>query len=118
MTPMAGIGANTALRDADLLRRKLIGATDVIAAIGEYETEMLGYGFAAVRRSLRNAKQAGSANRPARHGFRGFLRARRRHAADQEGDGGRAGLIVTICGFRDAGWLIGLVWGYEPRHRR
>jgi len=74
MTPMAGIGANTALRDADLLRRKLIGATDVIAAIGEYETEMLGYGFAAVRRSLRNAKQAGSANRPARHGFRGFLR--------------------------------------------
>jgi salicylate hydroxylase len=74
MTPMAGIGANIALRDADLLRRKLIGASDVIAAIREYEQEMLGYGFAAVRRSLRNAQQAGSSHRLARHGFRGFLR--------------------------------------------
>lgn len=74
MTPMAGIGANTALRDADLLRRKLIGARDVVTALGEYEREMLGYGFAAVRRSLRGAQQARSANRLARHGFRGFLR--------------------------------------------
>ena len=74
MTPMAGIGANIALRDADLLQRKLIGARDVIAAIGEYEREMLDYGFAAVRRSLRNAQQAGSANRLARLGFRAFLR--------------------------------------------
>jgi len=75
MTPMAGIGANIALRDADLLRRRLIGADgDVVAAIGEYEKGMLDYGFAAVRRSLRNAKQAGSANPLARYGFRGFLR--------------------------------------------
>jgi salicylate hydroxylase len=32
MTPMAGVGANTALRDADLLRRQLIAV-----ACGEQE---------------------------------------------------------------------------------
>jgi len=74
MTPMAGIGANVALRDADLLRRKLIGGEEPLAALGEYEREMLDYGFAAVRRSLRNAKQAVSSNTLARHAFRGFLR--------------------------------------------
>lgn len=74
MTPMAGIGANTALRNADLLARKLVGARDAVAAIGEYEKEMLDYGFTAVRRSLRNAQPARSANPLARHGFRGFLR--------------------------------------------
>ena len=35
---------------------------------------MLDYGFAAVRRSLRNARQAASANRLARGAFRTVLR--------------------------------------------
>jgi 2-polyprenyl-6-methoxyphenol hydroxylase-like FAD-dependent oxidoreductase len=78
MTPMAGIGANTALRDADLLRRQLIavasGERDLIPALHEYEEQMLDYGFAAVKRSLNNARQAGSANRLARGAIRTVLR--------------------------------------------
>ncbi|GAB3807069.1 FAD-dependent oxidoreductase [Micromonospora zhanjiangensis] len=78
MTPMAGIGANTALRDADLLRRQLIAVRDggraLAPAVAEYERQMLDYGFAAVRLSLRNARQAGSANPVARAAFRGLLR--------------------------------------------
>ena len=78
MTPMAGIGANTALRDADLLRRQLVavaeGRSGLRPAVAGYERDMLDYGFAAVRRSLRNAQLAGSANRLARHAFRGVLR--------------------------------------------
>jgi 2-polyprenyl-6-methoxyphenol hydroxylase-like FAD-dependent oxidoreductase len=78
MTPMAGIGANTALRDADLLRRALIAVRDesagLIPAIAGYEREMLDYGFAAVRRSLRNARQAASSTRFSRAVFRAALR--------------------------------------------
>jgi hypothetical protein len=73
-----GIGANTALRDADLLRRQLTsvhkGQLDLIPAMHEYERQMLDYGFAAVKSSLRNAKMAGSANRIVRGTFRGTLR--------------------------------------------
>ena len=57
MTPMAGIGANTALRDADLLRRNLIAAGPDVTA--------------AVARSLRNTRFATSGHRVAR----GVLRA-------------------------------------------
>ena len=72
MTPMAGIGANTALRDADLLRRNLITASpDVTAAVADYERRMLDYGFTAVARSLRNTRFATSGHRVAR----GVLRA-------------------------------------------
>jgi 2-polyprenyl-6-methoxyphenol hydroxylase-like FAD-dependent oxidoreductase len=78
MTPMGGIGANTALRDADLLRRQLIavshGEQDLIPAVHAYQAQMLDYGFAAVKRSLRNAQQAGSANRFGRILFRVDLR--------------------------------------------
>jgi salicylate hydroxylase len=78
MTPMAGIGANTALRDADLLRRQLIavasGEQDLVPALQDYEEHMRRYGFAAVKRSLSNARQAGSANRLARGAFRTVLR--------------------------------------------
>jgi 2-polyprenyl-6-methoxyphenol hydroxylase-like FAD-dependent oxidoreductase len=51
MTPGRGIGANTALRDAELLCRKLVEAQqgkDAVQAIGEYEREMVEYGFHAV----------------------------------------------------------------------
>jgi salicylate hydroxylase len=78
MTPMAGVGANTALRDADLLRRQLIAVTsgdqELVPALREYEERMRDYGFAAVKRSLRNARQAGSTNRIARGAFRTVLR--------------------------------------------
>ena len=78
MTPMAGIGANTALRDADLLRSQLTavasGEREVMRALHEYEEQMLDYGFAAVKRSLNNARQAGAGNRLARGAFRTLLR--------------------------------------------
>jgi len=78
MTPMAGIGANTALRDADLLRRELIGVRDgelpLSAAVARYERQMLDYGFKAVARSLRNARLAGSNNRLQRAALRTALR--------------------------------------------
>ncbi|MDG4827591.1 NAD(P)/FAD-dependent oxidoreductase [Asanoa sp. WMMD1127] len=78
MTPMAGVGANTALRDADLLRRELIaaraGERPLVDAIGRYEREMLRYGFAAVRQSLRNAEQAAHSTALGRAGFRTMLR--------------------------------------------
>jgi salicylate hydroxylase len=78
MTPMAGVGANTALRDAALLCAKLAevdaGATALLPALRDYERQMLDYGFSAVRQSLRNARQAGSTSHLARAAFRGTLR--------------------------------------------
>jgi 2-polyprenyl-6-methoxyphenol hydroxylase-like FAD-dependent oxidoreductase len=73
MTPMAGIGANTALRDAELLSRRL-GSAQPHRAVAGYEREMRDYGFAAVKTSLRNARQAGSGNPVARGAFRTVLR--------------------------------------------
>ena len=76
MTPMAGVGANTALRDADLLRRELTAAPggDPVPALARYEREMLRYGFAAVRQSLRNAEQAAHSTALGRAGLRTMLR--------------------------------------------
>jgi 2-polyprenyl-6-methoxyphenol hydroxylase-like FAD-dependent oxidoreductase len=78
MTPMGGIGANSALRDADLLRRRLIavhrGETGLTEAVADYERRMLAYGFAAVKQSLRNTKQAGSPSRVRAAMFRTVLR--------------------------------------------
>ncbi|SMD19173.1 FAD-dependent oxidoreductase [Lentzea albidocapillata] len=51
MTPGRGIGANTALRDAELLCRKLTEGENAVQAIGEYEQEMIEYGFHAVEAS-------------------------------------------------------------------
>ncbi|NJP93706.1 FAD-dependent monooxygenase [Nonomuraea sp. FMUSA5-5] len=74
MTPMAGIGANTALRDARLLCAELTGGGDPVEAIGRYEERMREYGFAAVRGSLRAARQFVGESRAARIGFKTFLR--------------------------------------------
>jgi len=78
MTPMGGIGANTALRDADLLRRQLVavaaGRQELRPALRTYEDQMRAYGFDAVKRSLRNAKMAGSASPLGRRAFRTVLR--------------------------------------------
>jgi len=56
MTPFRGIGANTALRDAAALRSALVmvdrGERDLVAALAEYERDMIDYGFGAVRTSL------------------------------------------------------------------
>lgn len=74
MTPMRGIGANAALRDACLLTRALRDGADPVTAIADYEAQMREYGFAAVRRSLRAARQFVDDNRLARAAFRGALR--------------------------------------------
>lgn len=71
MTPGRGEGANTALRDAALLCRRLVDvahkAVPLSQAKAEYETEMLQYGFEAVWKSL---------NRP-------FMRSGLREDADR-----------------------------------
>ncbi|MFI6218835.1 FAD-dependent oxidoreductase [Nocardia brasiliensis] len=55
-SPTGGNGANTALRDADLLRRCLIeaeeGRRDLLGAVDDYERQMFDYGAEAVRSSL------------------------------------------------------------------
>ncbi|MGW4527420.1 FAD-dependent oxidoreductase [Amycolatopsis sp. NPDC004378] len=55
-SPTGGNGANTALRDADLLRRCLIeageGRRDLLDAVDDYERQMVEYGAEAVRSSL------------------------------------------------------------------
>lgn len=70
MTPMAGIGANTALRDADSLRRHLTGD----GGVPGYEDEMRGYANAALALSTRNARGAATTSRLPRHAFRTVLR--------------------------------------------
>jgi 2-polyprenyl-6-methoxyphenol hydroxylase-like FAD-dependent oxidoreductase len=78
MTPFRGVGANIALRDADLLRRKLIavsrGEHSLAEALADYEREMRGYGFAAVKAAERAADQFVSGNRAGRVMFKGMLR--------------------------------------------
>jgi len=75
MTPMAGIGANTALRDADQLRRALITPADPIDGIGTYETAMRDYANRALKLSTRNATNAALATPVNRAAFRTLLRA-------------------------------------------
>lgn len=78
MTPFRGIGANIALRDARLLAHNLIaahrGETELIAGIRDYETQMIDYGFTAVRQSMRAAEQTISTNRIGRSMFKTALR--------------------------------------------
>jgi 2-polyprenyl-6-methoxyphenol hydroxylase-like FAD-dependent oxidoreductase len=76
MTPMAGIGANTALRDADQLRQALLapGPADLTARVGAYEEQMRGYANQALALSTRNARNAASPARLPRIAFRSALR--------------------------------------------
>jgi 2-polyprenyl-6-methoxyphenol hydroxylase-like FAD-dependent oxidoreductase len=57
MSPALGIGANTALRDAQVLGAELLAAASgdktLILAVGDYEDAMRAYGFDAVRASAR-----------------------------------------------------------------
>jgi 2-polyprenyl-6-methoxyphenol hydroxylase-like FAD-dependent oxidoreductase len=74
MTPLRGIGANTALRDAQLLCRNLIASPDDFRpAVADYERRMREYGFDAVRASKRSADQFVSENRLVRAMARGML---------------------------------------------
>jgi 2-polyprenyl-6-methoxyphenol hydroxylase-like FAD-dependent oxidoreductase len=61
MTPFRGIGANTALRDAEALHQALVavarGEADLIQALAAYERDMIGYGFTAVQTSLKDMKR-------------------------------------------------------------
>jgi 2-polyprenyl-6-methoxyphenol hydroxylase-like FAD-dependent oxidoreductase len=78
MTPLQGLGGNTALRDASLLYRKLVavdrGESELLPAIHAYETAMLDYGSAAVRVSLRAARMSASDNGLGRAAFMTLLR--------------------------------------------
>jgi 2-polyprenyl-6-methoxyphenol hydroxylase-like FAD-dependent oxidoreductase len=78
MTPLLGLGGNTALRDAAVLSYHLIeadrGRTDLLAAIGAYEAAMRNYGFDAVQRSLQMSSAVTSSNVFSRMTFRGVLR--------------------------------------------
>jgi salicylate hydroxylase len=78
MTPFRGIGANTALRDAQLLARNLIavhrGERELIEALGDYERQMLDYGFAAVQSALKAGEQLTSESGVARAMFKTVLR--------------------------------------------
>jgi salicylate hydroxylase len=66
MTPYRGIGANTALQDAAVLRRQLraahLGFNDLLQSIHDYEVQMIEYGFGAVNTSLRALKQSITGN--------------------------------------------------------
>lgn len=77
MTPMRGVGANVALRDALLLSRALTRGGEPVEAVAEYETRMREYGFAAVRGSLRAARQFVEEDPLARARLRTLLRAAR-----------------------------------------
>jgi 2-polyprenyl-6-methoxyphenol hydroxylase-like FAD-dependent oxidoreductase len=78
MTPFRGIGANTALRDAVLLRDVLAsvdtGKRDLLAAFTDYERNMINYGFAAVRASLANMKRVHARSAVSRLATRAFFR--------------------------------------------
>jgi 2-polyprenyl-6-methoxyphenol hydroxylase-like FAD-dependent oxidoreductase len=62
MTPYRGIGANVALKDATRLCDALVAAVrddrPLLEAIHDYESNMVGYGFRAVRTSLHAMNQA------------------------------------------------------------
>lgn len=66
MTPARGTGANVALRDASLLCSNLIavqsGEQTLLQAVEAYESQMIQYGFDAVRASKKAQEQAISAN--------------------------------------------------------
>lgn len=68
MTPGRGAGANTALRDAELLCARLTdardGRTDLLSGIGDYERRMRTYSAKAVEESLEFMNDGSTARRP------------------------------------------------------
>jgi 2-polyprenyl-6-methoxyphenol hydroxylase-like FAD-dependent oxidoreductase len=85
MTPMAGIGANTALRDANELRRAIVDDRGTVSdKVGVYETAMRDYANEALALSTRNARNAALASRVNRLVFRVLLRVGERVPALKE----------------------------------
>lgn len=67
MTPGRGVGANTALRDAALLFRRLTevrGGRPLVEALHDYEAEMLEYSARAVLESRKQMDANGLSHRP------------------------------------------------------
>lgn len=80
MTPVGGLGANSALRDAAALARQLLAVRDgatLIPAIAAYEEQMRDWGYAAVRESNENAARATASNPVSRRVGRAYFRTRR-----------------------------------------
>ena len=74
MTPMAGIGANTALRDAGTIYEALSTSDGVVESAGRYEAKMREYANAALAVSTRNARNAATTARMPRKAFHTVLR--------------------------------------------
>ena len=78
MTPLQGLGGNTALQDAARLVAALgavqRGDVPLLEAIGAYEAALRHDGFAAVRQSLQVTEQLASTNALARLAFTSVLR--------------------------------------------
>ncbi len=80
MTPVGGLGANSALRDAAALADKLTAVRDgaaLVPAIAAYEAQMRDWGYAAVRESAGNAQRAITTNPVTRRAGRTYFRTRR-----------------------------------------
>jgi 2-polyprenyl-6-methoxyphenol hydroxylase-like FAD-dependent oxidoreductase len=80
MTPVGGLGANSALRDAAALARQLLAVRDglpLLPAIAAYETQMRDWGYNAVKESGENARRAIASNPMARRAGRTYFRTRR-----------------------------------------
>jgi 2-polyprenyl-6-methoxyphenol hydroxylase-like FAD-dependent oxidoreductase len=78
MTPYRGVGANTALRDAALLRTALSdvarGKKELLPALADYERQMIGYGFRAVQASLAQMNRVHATSPITRFATRTFFR--------------------------------------------
>lgn len=78
MTPMSGMGANTALQDAEVLTRCIIDVKarrfELVQGVGLYEGEMRSYGNEALELSRQNAINACNGGKVSRFLFKGFLR--------------------------------------------
>lgn len=78
MTPVGGLGANMALRDASSLARTLAaverGEVQLLPAIHDYEAGMIKHGFDAVRETLGNARRATADSRLERGAARAWFR--------------------------------------------
>lgn len=77
MTPVMGLGANTALRDAALLAHQLTAihrGAPLLPALADYERRMLAYGFQAMNTSRAMAHRFTSPNPLAKQAMRTWLR--------------------------------------------
>jgi 2-polyprenyl-6-methoxyphenol hydroxylase-like FAD-dependent oxidoreductase len=94
MTPVGGLGANSALRDAAALADQLLAVSDgapLVPAIAAYEEQMRGWGYAAVRASAANTRRATDPSPVKRRMGRAYFRAR----GAMRSIGRRSGAVVS-----------------------